>query len=110
MVRKIIEQLVDDLDGTVLDPGDGQTVRFGLDGRAYEIDLTDEHATALRARLAPYVSAARGVRAPERARPRVFRSPRDRAIVRAWAREHGYTVTNRGPVPAAVLAAYNAAR
>ena len=36
---------------------DAHTVRFGLDGHAYEIDLTDAHARQFREVLAPYVSA-----------------------------------------------------
>ena len=46
---------VDALDGS---PG-AHTVRFGLDGEAYEIDLTDAHAQQFRELLAPYVSAGR---------------------------------------------------
>lgn len=41
MARRIVHQLVDDLDGTVLAPGEGETVLFLIDGTAYEIDLTD---------------------------------------------------------------------
>ena len=37
------------------------TVRFGLDGAEYEIDLNAEHAKALRDALARYVGAARRV-------------------------------------------------
>jgi hypothetical protein len=36
---------------------------FSLDGTAYEIDLTDENAAALRAALAPFIAAARSVSA-----------------------------------------------
>ena len=38
MARKIVHQLVDDLDGTVLEVGSGETILFSLDGTAYEID------------------------------------------------------------------------
>lgn len=41
MARRIVHQLVDDLDGTVLAPREGETVLFSIDGTAYEIDLTD---------------------------------------------------------------------
>ena len=46
MARRIVHQLVDDLDGTILEIGEGETVLFSLDGVAYEIDLTDSNATA----------------------------------------------------------------
>ena len=45
MARKIVHQLVDDLDGTVLEPGEGESVIFSVDGKSYEIDLTEKHAT-----------------------------------------------------------------
>ncbi|MGB4777097.1 histone-like nucleoid-structuring protein Lsr2, partial [Microbacterium sp.] len=63
MARRIVHQLVDDLDGTVLGVGSGETVLFSLDGTAYEIDLTEENAAALRAALEPYIAAARPVTA-----------------------------------------------
>ena len=123
MARRIVHQLVDDLDGTVLEVGSGETVLFSLDGTAYEIDLTDDNAAALRAALGPYISAARSVSA-RAAAPRGTASAggsaggprrqkragqRDYAPVRAWAAENGYTLSERGRVPAAVLEAYDAA-
>ncbi|MEO2118704.1 MAG: Lsr2 family protein, partial [Microbacterium sp.] len=65
MARKIVHQLVDDLDGTVLEIGEGETLTFSLDGTAYEIDLTDANAAALRDSLAPYVSAGRRISASQ---------------------------------------------
>ena len=47
MAQKITVTLEDDLDGGPAD----QTVRFGLDGAEYEIDLSVSNATAFRARL-----------------------------------------------------------
>ena len=55
MAQKIQTVFVDDLDGSEAEG----TVRFGLDGSEYEIDLNADHAQALREALAPYVSAAR---------------------------------------------------
>lgn len=61
MAKKITEYLVDDLDGTVLEPGRGVTVRFAIDNATYEIDLADHHASDLREALEPYVQAGRRV-------------------------------------------------
>lgn len=61
MAQRTITTLVDDLDGTDLEPGSGQTIRFGLDGRAYEIDLSDDNAQTLHEALGPYVMAARRI-------------------------------------------------
>lgn len=118
MTRRIVHQLVDDLDGTVLEVGSGETVLFSLDGTAYEIDLTDENAAALRDALGPFISAGRSVSArggsvpaprgsTGRAQKRT--GQRDYAPVRAWAAQNGYTLSERGRIPAAVLEAYDAA-
>ncbi len=111
MARKIVHQLVDDIDGTVLEIGEGETVRFSVDGAAYEIDLTDAHATALREALSPYVAAGRRVAASAAASParKRRRGDQDTAAVRAWAKANGHTVSERGRVPASVLEAYAAA-
>lgn len=120
MARRIVHQLVDDLDGTVLDVGEGETVLFSLDGVAYEIDLTDANAAALRGALAPYIDAARSVsraRSGGRAasssstneRRRRRTGQQDYGPVREWAKSNGYKVSERGRVPASVLEAYEAA-
>lgn len=61
MAQRTITTLVDDLDGTDLGPGSGQTIRFGVDGRTYEIDLSDDNAAALREALQPYTEAGRRI-------------------------------------------------
>lgn len=44
MATRHIAQLTDDLDGTVLEEGEGKQITFSIDGRAYEIDLSDTNA------------------------------------------------------------------
>ena len=51
MAQKIQTLFIDDLDGSTAEG----TVRFGLDGTEYEIDLSADHAQALRDALARYV-------------------------------------------------------
>lgn len=116
MTRRIVHQLVDDLDGTVLEVGSGETVLFSLDGIAYEIDLTDDNAAAFRAALYPYVSAARSISASRSAatggsssRKRRRGGQQDYSAVREWAKQNGHQVSERGRVPASVLEAYEAA-
>ena len=48
-MRKVQVILQDDIDGS--EPA--QTVNFALDGKTYEIDLSEQHAAALRDALAP---------------------------------------------------------
>jgi Lsr2 len=55
VAQKIQTLFIDDLDGSAAEG----TVRFGLDGTEYEIDLNDEHAKELREALARYAGAAR---------------------------------------------------
>src|ERR687890_2480042 len=55
MAQQRTVRFVDDLDGSEA----SGTVDFGLDGRRYEIDLSDDNAATLRDALAPFVGAAR---------------------------------------------------
>lgn len=116
MARRIVHQLVDDIDGTLLEVGEGETVLFSLDGVAYEIDLTDENAAALRGALDRYTKAARTVSsaratsaASSAGRKRRRAGQQDYSQVRDWAKQNGFTVSDRGRVPASVLEAYEAA-
>lgn len=102
MARQIIHQLIDDLDGA--DLGDeGRTVRFGLDGREYEIDLSPAHAAELTAVLAPYLEAGR--RAPRRGPSKDFLAG-NLDEIRRWARENGHKVSDRGRVSREVKIAF----
>jgi len=109
VAQKIQVLLVDDLDG-----GEAEgTVRFGLDGAEYEIDLSAEHAEALRAALAPFIGAARRSPAAGRRSARGGRragaSGLDTTEVREWARAQGIEVKDRGRVPAEVIARFKEA-
>ena len=55
MAQKITVALEDDLDGGPAD----ETVRFGLGGTDYEIDLSTKNANAFRRKLAPFIEHAR---------------------------------------------------
>lgn len=108
MAQKVNIVLVDDLDGTDAD----ETVAFGLDGASYEIDLTDEHAAALREALAGYVGHARkvgsGARRAKKSSAAAGLGPSAREV-RDWARSNGFDVPARGRIPADVRTAFDAA-
>ena len=108
MAQKIQTLLIDDLDGSEAEG----TVRFGLDGAEYEIDLNAGHAQALRDGLARYVQAARraggGTRRAARGRRRAPGGPGS-TEVREWAKAQGIEVKDRGRVPAEVVARFKAA-
>lgn len=114
MARTLIEQVTDDLDGTVLDTDDGETISFSVEGRSFEMDLSNENATIFREALAPYMKVARSTSAPRTGRTRTSSSGKQRrgydlTTIRAWAQEHGYEVAPRGRVANAVIDAFNAA-
>lgn len=107
MAQRVNIVLVDDIDGSDA----AETVSFGLDGTSYEIDLNEKHAAKLRDALANYVGHARKVSGGRRTRSRASASSSgaSAADVRAWARENGYAVPDRGRIPADVRSAYDAA-
>jgi hypothetical protein len=116
MAQKVDVKFIDDLDGSDA----AGTVMFALDGRAYEIDLSDDNAARLRDSLASFVAAGRrsggaprrgrtpgatadGGSAPSRA------NREETAAIRTWARENGHEVSERGRIPKAVVQAYQSA-
>jgi hypothetical protein len=106
MAQKITVALEDDLDGGPAD----ETVRFGLGGTEYEIDLSKKNATAFRRQLAPYIEHARKAGRGQRRRPGRTASSRERsADIRAWAKDQGITVSERGRISASVAERYEAA-
>lgn len=104
MAQKVNIVLVDDIDGTEAD----ETVSFALDGKDYAIDLTDKNAQKLRDALAPFIGHARREtgRAKRGGRGNGGPAPSE---IRAWARENGFDVPERGRVSAEVRDAYSAA-
>jgi Lsr2 len=106
MAQQIAVALEDDLDGGPAD----QTVRFGLDGAEYEIDLSTRNATAFREKLAPFIERARKSRRGPGSRPvRSASSRKHSGGIRAWARTQGIAVSDRGRIPASVIEQYQAA-
>ena len=112
MAQKVQVVLVDDLDGGTAE----ETVSFALDGVSYEIDLSSANAGQLREALASWIGHARRVGGRTRTARRGSgsaagsgRTPNsESSAIREWARENGYTVNERGRIPAEVKAAYDA--
>lgn len=105
MARKVQYFLVDDIDGGEA----SETVSFSLDGVSYEIDLSEGNAKALRDALSPYVGNGRRAGRRPRGRGRGAQARnQDTAAIRDWARERGFKVSDRGRIPADILAKYEA--
>ena len=106
MAQKVNIVLVDDIDQSDAE----ETVSFGLDGKEYAIDLNSKNAGALRDALAPYVAHARAVSSrSRRGAPAKAATGAAPAEIRAWARDNGFEVPDRGRVAAEVREAYAAA-
>ncbi len=106
MAQKVSIALEDDLDGGPA----AETVRFGLGGAEYEIDLSKKNARAFRKGLAQFVEHAR--KAGRVQSRRVARTPASRqrsGEIRAWAKGKGITLSERGRIPASVVQQYEAA-
>jgi hypothetical protein len=109
MAQKVRVLLTDDVDGTEIPSGKGETVVFGLDGKSYEIDLTSKNATALRRAIKPYVDAGRPLKGSHTRRAVRSKVGADTRTIKEWARANGYAVKDRGRVPNEIRQAFEAA-
>jgi hypothetical protein len=106
VARSVAVVITDDIDGSP----DAETVTFGFGGTTYELDLSEANRAKFEAVVAPYIEAGRRI-SRDRGRPATSRpSPPkvDRAAVRAWAKENGLTVSERGRISAEILQRYEA--
>ena len=108
MAQKVNVLLVDDLDG---ESEATETIRFGIDGRDLELDLSADNAAAMRETLRKYVDAARKTGSSKRGRASARQTVTDvdPKAVRAWAESQGIEVNSRGRIPAEVVEKYRAA-
>jgi hypothetical protein len=104
-IEEVTVSLIDDFDGTEA----SETVKFALDGKNYEIDLSKSNASELRRTLRPYIDRSRTARrAPAARRAAKGSSGRrgparrsegyDRTEVRAWAKANRIKVAPRGRI------------
>lgn len=114
-IEEVTVTLVDDFDGTDA----AETIKFSLDGKNYEIDLSKANANEFRRTLRPYVDRARIARRSPGARN--AKSPQakgqsggrsegyDRTEVREWAKAHRIRVAPRGRIANDVVEKFRAA-
>ena len=109
MARKITTTVVCDLphDGEVVSK---ETVSFSFEGTAYEIDVCTAHAKELHDKFSEYTGQARRAGTGGRRRRARTGPGRERsAEIRAWARQRGHKVSERGRIPATIIQEYEAA-
>jgi hypothetical protein len=109
MAQRVQTIFTDDLDGSEAEG----TVRFGLDGTDFEIDLNTAHAQELRKVVGKYSTAGRKVGNAIRSGRRGSRSGAATgpsiSDVREWAKAQGLEVKDRGRVPAELVVKFQAA-
>lgn len=112
VARREIVVLEDDLDGGKAD----ETVKFGLDGTTYEIDLSKDNAAKMRDVLSTYVAVARrssrggvvvGGRSAGRGGAAADRE--QNKAIRTWAKRKGKDISGRGRIPQGIVDEYHAA-
>ncbi len=109
MAKTIITRTTDDLDGSE----GALEVSFAYEGVHYTIDLTKKNKAAFEKVLKPYLAAAtkesaRPRRESRRAASRAAGTRSDLAEIRAWAKQKGMKVSDRGRVSREVTEAYDA--
>jgi hypothetical protein len=116
MAQRVQVELIDDLNGEKAQ----ETVRFGIDGTDYEIDLTAENAEKLHTTLAEYVEKSRKANGRGRGGQKTFSSTTSSATnrskrediqkIRQWAQDNGHTTNSRGRISQTIVDAYNQAQ
>lgn len=114
-IEEVTVALIDDFDGTPA----SETIRFSLDGKNYEIDLSKSNANEFRRTLRPYVDRARASRRAISGRNgKSTRTTRqssrrsegyDRGEVREWAKANRIKVAPRGRIANDVVERWKAA-
>lgn len=100
---------IDDLTGEKAQ----ETVHFEIDGTRYEIDLTAKNAAQLRSTLSGYIKKSRTTASRSAHQRRQYgytvdQDKRERLKrFRRWARANGYNPGEHGPIPSAIVDAYN---
>lgn len=128
MATRTIQIIDDDLDPEVEATG---TIKFGVDGVWYEIDLSDKHQADFHKAISKYVEAGRRVagkatktaaKAPAKKAAAAVSAPagvgtngsnndtgHSNKEIRDWARSNDVEVPPRGRIPAEVIAQFAAA-
>ncbi|WP_307091048.1 Lsr2 family protein [Rhodococcus sp. SORGH_AS_0301] len=120
MAKQLITQLTDDIDGTAIDDGSGESIEFSVNGIAYAIDLKSKNAIEFHRKLDYYISRAERIGGRKRRTTKAGGAPttgsaaepakRDREQTRAireWANNNGYELSGRGRIPEHVIEAFD---
>lgn len=113
MARRTTVQMIDDVDGSLIKDGQGETVEFSVGGVSYSIDLNHKHANELYDQFAFWIEHAEKVGGRKTRRASGSggsgKSRQNLSEVRAWAKENGFEVSTRGRISQEIQDAYDAA-
>jgi Lsr2 len=109
VAQKISVTFACDYDAREIPDGEHLTRAFSLDGRDYEIDLCEKHSQKFDEVLERFREKARRVTGRVGKPKRRTTAHRQRsADIRAWAKQNNMDVSDRGRIPANVIAKYEA--
>jgi hypothetical protein len=109
VAQKVSVTYACDYDQKEIPQGQHRVRRFSFDGRDYEIDLCSKHSDKFDEAISRYAQRARKSSGrPVRVKRRTAAHRQHSANVRAWAKKTGIVVSDRGRIPADVVARYEA--
>ncbi|MFC8181672.1 Lsr2 family protein [Rhodococcus sp. NPDC057297] len=123
MAKRVFTELVDDIDGSIINDESGETIEFAVSGVEYSIDLKSKNATEFHRKLDYYIehatrvggrkrrasSAAKSSTASQSNSAAAKRDPAQTRAIRQWASDQGYEINDRGRIPADIVDAFDAA-
>jgi hypothetical protein len=87
-----------------IDQSEGaSTIRFTVEGQAFEIDLSDTNAERLARALEPFVRVARPV-------GKKSADNGESSLIREWAAQNGIELSPKGRIPSDIVSQYQAAQ
>jgi hypothetical protein len=109
MSKRVVREYTDDYDSSTFREGQGGVFEFSIRGEHYRMRMSNGNYQKLLALLLPYMAKAERVAAPSRSGARSESDAGyDTSTVRAWARQNGYPIGDRGRIPQHILDAYAA--
>lgn len=125
MATQTFTKMFSDISGKEI-RDNGGTVEFSFAGKSYSIDLTNAERAEFEKAISKYIDAASGQGRPAAKKTTARKSTRKKATsrksaqressgpdakaIRAWAVENGIEVPQRGRIPGAVIAQFEAAK
>jgi hypothetical protein len=109
---QVIETITSDLSGEAIEPNEKyEPFRFAIQSDRYEIDITPSEYAQFIDLITPYLDAARPAEKSRGKDTKPRRRPaKEVNAIRTWAAQTGFTLSDRGRIPAEVVEAYHRAQ